>query len=38
MKKLNVSATNRASFYIYNTFEEIDKLVDSIIKLISLFK
>ena len=38
MKRLNVSATNRVSFYIYNTFEEIDKLVDSIVKLISLFK
>ena len=25
MKKLNVAATNRASFYFYNTFEEIDK-------------
>ena len=24
MKKLNVTATNRASFYIYNTIEEID--------------
>ena len=27
MKWLNVSATARASFYVYNTEEDIDKLV-----------
>lgn len=32
MKWLNVSATARASFYLYNTEEEVDKLVAGIIK------
>ncbi|TYR80032.1 cysteine desulfurase [Priestia megaterium] len=32
MKYLNVSATARASFYLYNTEEEIDQLVSSLIK------
>lgn len=32
MKWLNVSATARASFYLYNTEEDIDKLVSSLIK------
>lgn len=32
MKWLNVSATARASFYLYNTEEDIDKLVTSLIK------
>ncbi|MEC2076419.1 cysteine desulfurase [Metabacillus fastidiosus] len=32
MKWLNVSATARASFYLYNTEEEIDKLVAGILK------
>jgi cysteine desulfurase/selenocysteine lyase len=27
MRKLGVVATNRASFYLYTTFEEIDRLV-----------
>jgi cysteine desulfurase/selenocysteine lyase len=27
MRKLNVVATNRASFYLYTTTEEIDRLV-----------
>ena len=30
MRSLGISATARASFYIYNTFEEIDRLVDTI--------
>ena len=38
MNKLNVAATNRISFYIYNTLEEIDKLVDGIRKTVDLFK
>ena len=37
MKKLNVTATNRASFYIYNTVEEIDRLVEGIQKAVSMF-
>ncbi len=32
MKWLNVSSTARASFYLYNTEEEIDTFVDSLIK------
>lgn len=32
MRWLNVSATARASFYFYNTEEEIDKLVEGLIK------
>ncbi|MCH1625565.1 cysteine desulfurase [Fredinandcohnia quinoae] len=32
MKWLNVSATARASFYLYNTEQEIDKLVEGLIK------
>ncbi|WP_078544173.1 cysteine desulfurase [Litchfieldia alkalitelluris] len=32
MKWLEVSATARASFYLYNTSEEIDKLVEGLIK------
>lgn len=32
MKWLNVSATARASFYLYNSEDEIDKLVEGIIK------
>lgn len=32
MKWLNVSATARASFYFYNTEEEIDKLVEGLIR------
>ncbi|AST93159.1 MULTISPECIES: cysteine desulfurase [Sutcliffiella] len=32
MKWLNVSATARASFYLYNTEEEIDKLVAALVK------
>lgn len=32
MKWLNVSSTARASFYLYNTEEEIDKLVEGLVK------
>tara|TARA_Y100000590_G_C15650224_1_gene988443 strand:+ start:216 stop:1433 length:1218 start_codon:yes stop_codon:yes gene_type:complete len=38
MKHLNVSATNRVSFYIYNSFSEIDSLITSLNKAINLFK
>jgi len=37
MQKLGVAATNRASFYIYNTVEEIDQLVEGIQKTVELF-
>jgi len=37
MKKLNVAATNRASFYIYNTLEEIDQLAEGLRKSVKLF-
>ncbi len=37
MKRLNVPATNRASFYIYNTFADIDSIIDSLNKTIDLF-
>lgn len=38
MERLDVAATNRASFYIYNTKEEVDKLIQSIEKVAELFK
>jgi len=38
MERLNVAATSRASFYIYNTKEEVDKLVDSLNKVARIFK
>ena len=38
MEKLNVAATNRASFYIYNTKEEVDKLISSLEKVAKVFK
>ncbi len=37
MKRLSVPATNRASFYIYNTISEIDSLIDSLAKTVDLF-
>ena len=37
MKKLNVAATNRASFYIYNTLAEIDQLAEGLRKTVELF-
>jgi cysteine desulfurase/selenocysteine lyase len=38
MEKLNVPATNRASFYIYNTKEEIDVLISSLQHVAKVFK
>jgi cysteine desulfurase/selenocysteine lyase len=38
MERLDVAATNRASFYIYNTKEDIDILVKSLEKVSELFK
>ena len=38
MEKLNVAATNRASFYIYTTKEEIDVLITSLQNVAKVFK
>jgi cysteine desulfurase/selenocysteine lyase len=38
MERLNVAATSRASFYIYNTKEEVDKLINSLNKVARIFK
>jgi len=38
MERLDVSATNRASFYIYNTKDDIDKLIQSLEKVSELYK
>ena len=36
-EKFNLPATTRASFYLYNTREEVDRLVDGIYKVKSIF-
>lgn len=38
MERLNVAATSRASFYIYNTKKDIDVLVNSLNKVAEVFK
>jgi len=38
MERLNVAATSRASFYIYNTKEEIDSLITALTKVARIFK
>ncbi len=38
MERLNVAATSRASFYIYNTKEDIDALVTALNKVAKVFK
>jgi len=38
MERLDVSATNRVSFYIYNTKDDIDKLIQSLEKVSELYK
>ncbi len=38
MERLDVAATSRASFYIYNTKEDVDALVNSLEKVARLFK
>ena len=38
MEKLNVAATNRASFYIYTTKDEVDALIDSLEQVAKVFK
>jgi len=35
MKKLDVPAVSRASFYFYNTFEDVDKFIDNLNKVVS---
>ncbi len=37
-QKLNLPATSRASFYLYNTTAEVDALVNGLYKVIKLFK
>jgi cysteine desulfurase/selenocysteine lyase len=36
-RKFDVPASTRASFYLYNTFEEVDKLTDSLKKIKLMF-
>jgi len=38
MERLDVAATSRASFYLYNTKEDIDALINSLHKVARLFK
>ncbi|MTA79638.1 MAG: aminotransferase class V-fold PLP-dependent enzyme, partial [Actinobacteria bacterium] len=38
MRKLNVVGTTRASFHLYNTDADVDKLLDSIIEVQRYFK
>ena len=38
MERLDVAATNRASFYVYNTKQEIDVLIGSLNKVAEVFK
>ena len=38
MERLGVSSTTRASFYLYNTIEEIDKLIESLEHAMKVFK
>ena len=37
-EKFHLNATTRASFYLYNTVEEVDKLVDAIYRVKKIFK
>lgn len=37
MKRFGIPATTRASFAVYNTFEEIDVLYNSVLKVVKLF-
>ncbi|MEN6410931.1 MAG: cysteine desulfurase [Anaerolineaceae bacterium] len=36
-EKFNIPATTRASFYLYNTFEEVDALINGLGKVIEIF-
>jgi len=37
MRRLNVAATARASFYLYNSLEEVEALATSLVKAGALF-
>jgi cysteine desulfurase/selenocysteine lyase len=37
-KKLQIPASARASFYLYNTEEEVDRMVDALKKAIRIFR
>jgi len=37
MQRFNIPATSRASFGLYNTFEEVDMLVQALKKVIEVF-
>ena len=37
-EKFNLSATTRASFYLYNTWDEVDRLVESLYKVKTIFR
>ena len=37
MQYLKVPATNRISFYIYNSIDEIDKLINALIETVKFF-
>jgi cysteine desulfurase/selenocysteine lyase len=37
MKRYGVPATNRASFYIYNTNDDVDRLVDGLAAVTAVF-
>ena len=37
MRKFGIAATSRASFYVYNTFEDIDRLIEALNKADSMF-
>jgi selenocysteine lyase/cysteine desulfurase len=37
MGKLGVAATNRASFYVYTVPDEVDRLVDGVVRAKQLF-
>jgi cysteine desulfurase/selenocysteine lyase len=38
MERLDVAATSRASFYIYNTKKDVDALIDSLNTVAKVFK
>ena len=38
MQRFNLPATARASFAFYNTFEEVDKLEEGLLKVKKMFK
>ena len=37
MKRFNIPATTRASFYLYNDFSDVDMLIESILKIKKVF-